>query len=69
MTYTEKVVDFLVNSRKESIPKDVIEHTKIFILDTIGCAIGGYCTKSGKQIAALVREFSGAGEASVKSTT
>ena len=65
MTYTEKVVDFIVNSKKESIPKDVIEHTKIFVLDTIGCAFGGYCTKPGKQIAALAKEFSGAGEASV----
>lgn len=65
MTYTEKVVDFIANSKKESIPKDVIEHTKIFILDTIGCAIGGYCTKPGRQIAALAKEFSGAGEASV----
>ena len=43
MSYTEKVVDFIVSSKKESIPKDVIEHAKIFILDTIGCAIAvGY---------------------------
>ena len=65
MTYTEKVVDYIVNSKKESIPKDVIEHAKIFVLDTIGCALGGYCTKTGKEIASQAKEFSGAGEASV----
>ena len=65
MTQTEKVVDFIVQSKKESIPRDVIEHTKMVILDTIGCAIGGYCTEPGKQIVALAKEFSGAGEASL----
>ena len=28
MTYTEKVVDQIVNFKKESIPKDVIEHAQ-----------------------------------------
>lgn len=65
MTYTEKVVDVIANFKKESIPKDVIEHTKVFVLDTIGCALGGYCTKAGKEIASQAKEFSGAGEASV----
>ncbi len=65
MTYTEQVVNFIVNSQKESIPKEVIEHTKVFILDALGCAIGGYCTKAGKEIASQAKEFSGAGAASV----
>ena len=60
MTYTEKVVDYIVNFKKESIPKDVIEHAKIFVLDTIGCALGGDCTKAGKEIASQAKEFSGA---------
>jgi 2-methylcitrate dehydratase PrpD len=65
MTNTEKLVNYIVNAEKKSLPKDVIEHTKTFILDTIGCAIGGYCTKPGKEIVAQAREFSGAGEASL----
>lgn len=52
MTYTEKVIDFILTSNKESLPPKVIEHTKIFILDTLGCAIGGYSTSLGKQIVA-----------------
>lgn len=65
MTNTEKLVNYIVNAEKKSLPKDVIEHTKTFILDSIGCAIGGYCTKPGKEIVAQAREFSGAGEASL----
>jgi len=65
MTNTEKLVNYIVNAEKKSLPKYVIEHTKTFILDTIGCAIGGYCTKPGKEIVAQAREFRGAGEASL----
>ncbi len=65
MIYTQKVVDYIVNAEKESLPREVIEHTKTFILDTLGCAIGGYCTKPGKDIVAQAKEFSGAGEASL----
>ena len=65
MSYTEKVVDFIADSKKEAIPANVIEHAKTFILDTIGCAIGGYCTKPGKEIAAMAKVFSGGGEATV----
>ena len=54
-----------MNSKKESLPQEVIEHAKIFILDTLGCAIGGYCTKPGKEVVAQAKEFSGAGEASL----
>ena len=65
MTYTEQLVSFIVKSKKESLPQEVIEHAKIFILDTLGCAIGGYCTKPGRQVVAQAKEFSGAGEATL----
>jgi 2-methylcitrate dehydratase len=65
LTYTEQLVSFIVKSKKESLPQEVIEHAKIFILDTLGCAIGGYCTKPGKQVVAQAKEFSGAGEATL----
>ncbi|MBN1843134.1 MAG: MmgE/PrpD family protein [Deltaproteobacteria bacterium] len=68
MTYTERLIDNIIHSEKESIPAEVIEHTKIFILDTLGCAIGGYCTKIGKQIVAQAEEFRGGGEASLIGT-
>jgi len=65
MTYTEKLVDLVVNFEKVRIPKSVVEHTKIILLDTIGCALGGYATEAGKQIVAQAKEFRGAGEATV----
>jgi 2-methylcitrate dehydratase PrpD len=65
MSYTEKIVEYIYNSKKEEIPKEVIEHTKIFILDSLGCLIGGYCTKAGKQIVEQAKEFKGAGEGSI----
>jgi len=65
MTRTENVVDYIVSTDKESLPREVIEHTKAFILDTLGCAVGGYTTEPGKEMVAQAREFSGAGEASL----
>jgi len=65
MTYTEKVINYIINSKAESLPREVVEHTKILILDTIGCAIGGYCTKLGKQIADFATTFKGTAEATV----
>jgi len=65
MSYTEKLVDAIVRFDRKAIPKHVIEHTKIFILDNIGCGIGGYVTEPGKQIAAQAKEFKGAGKASL----
>ena len=52
MTCTEDLVNYIVNADEESLPREVVEHTKTFILDTLGCAIGGYCTKPGRQVVA-----------------
>jgi 2-methylcitrate dehydratase PrpD len=65
MTYTEKLVDLVIHFRDRSIPSEVLDRAKIFIMDSIGCAIGGYATEAGKQIAMQAREFQGAGEATV----
>ena len=65
MTCTERLIDNIVHSKKESIPAEVIEHTKILILDTLGCAIAGYCTKVGKQIVDQAKEFNGGKAASL----
>jgi len=65
MTYTEKLVDKIVGFDKESIPSEVMEHTKLFVLDTIGCALGGYDTLPGKQILSQAKHFQGAGESTL----
>jgi 2-methylcitrate dehydratase PrpD len=65
MSYTEKVAQFVVDHKKESLPGNVIEHAKLFILDTIGCAIGGYCTEVGKQVASMAKRFQSPAESSL----
>ena len=65
MSYTENLVDYVINAHSDTLPQEVSEQAKTFILDTLGCAIGGYCTKPGNEIVAQAKEFSGAGEASL----
>src|SRR5580700_7128587 len=38
----EMLADFAVKLRYEDLPSEVVRTTKRTILDTIGCAIGGY---------------------------
>lgn len=68
MTYTERIVNNIINSKKESLPTEVIEQTKILILDTLGCAIGGGCTKVGEQIINQAKDFKSVDKASLFGT-
>jgi len=65
MSYTKRLVDCIVNFERGRIPAEVIEHAKMFVLDNIGCAVGGYATQPGKQIIAQSKGFSGSGEATL----
>ncbi len=59
MSYTGKVVDQVLDSKEESLPQDVLKQAKLVFMDTIGCAIGGYCTNIGQQIVSMARKFPG----------
>jgi len=65
MSYTEKLAEFIVDHKKESIPEDAIERGKLLVVDTIGCAIGGYCTDFGKQITSMAKRYHGPSESSL----
>ena len=65
MTYTHDIVERIVNFDNAAIPPHIIDHAKLFVLDTIGCAIGGYTTLYGSQIVAQAKAFQGAGEATI----
>ena len=39
---TEKLVDYAINVRYESLPASTVEACKLRILDTLGCVAGGY---------------------------
>ena len=39
MSYTENLVDYVINAHSDTLPQEVSEQAKTFILDTLGCAI------------------------------
>jgi 2-methylcitrate dehydratase PrpD len=45
---TEKVVDFVSETKFEDLPEIVVHKTKQIIFDSIGCALGGYVTDRAK---------------------
>ncbi len=65
MSYTEKLVDLIVEFKKDAVPEDVIEHTKLYVLDNIGCAVGGYATKQGREIVEQAKDLGGGGSSTI----
>ena len=65
MNYTEQVADFIVRSKVQMLPEEVIQQAKLLILDTLGCGVGGYCTNVGKQIVTMAKGFSNSEGASL----
>lgn len=59
MSYTKKLVEFIVDQKMENIPEEVIERAKLLVMDSIGCAIGGYCTDFGKKITSIAKRYQG----------
>ena len=59
MDVTETLAEFTVGFQYEDIPPEVIKKAKRCILDSLGCAIGGYDTWIGKTIISSVKEFTG----------
>ncbi len=46
MNQTRKLAEFAAETRYKDLPKEVVEQAKALILDTLGCAIGGYTLAS-----------------------
>lgn len=65
MSYTKDIVRFIADHKKESLTEDVIRQAKLLVLDTIGCAIGGYCTELGKQVVSMAGKYRAPGESSL----
>jgi 2-methylcitrate dehydratase PrpD len=65
MLITERWAEFLAGARFEDLPLEVVEQTKLLILDSLGCAIGGYSISWGKKVAALGRDLGGKPESIV----
>ena len=54
-TLAESLSRYAVNLRYEGLPADVVHHAKRFIIDTLGCALGGYDSVPGR----VAREMAG----------
>jgi 2-methylcitrate dehydratase PrpD len=65
MQVTQKWVDFTVGLTFERVPGEVVRQTKMFILDSIGCALSGYALAWGKRVADVGRDLGGKAEATV----
>jgi len=64
-TISHKIAEFAVDLKYEDLPQEVVEQTKRFVLDSIGCAFGGWNTEDVQVQHKLHQTIGGAGEASV----
>ncbi|HFE65377.1 MAG TPA: MmgE/PrpD family protein, partial [Caldithrix sp.] len=62
---SHKIAEFAVDLKYEDLPQEVVEQTKRFVLDSIGCAFGGWNTEDVQVQHKLHQTIGGAGEASV----
>ena len=65
MLITEKWADLLTGCTFDDMPAEVVRQAKMFILDSIGCALGGYAIAWGKRVADVGRDLGGKPEATV----
>ncbi len=64
-SYTQSIVDFVMETDFSHLPSDVVAEAKRIILDTIGCGIGGYTLDRGKIAVDLARDLGGKPEATI----
>jgi len=62
---TEKWSNFLATCTFDDIPTEVVQQTKMHVLDTIGCTLGGYALDWGKKVTAVGKDLGGKPEATV----
>ena len=62
---TNQIVDIVVNTKYEDLPPEVVAKAKNVLLDSIGCALGGYVTERAKIATAFIREQGGNPQATV----
>jgi 2-methylcitrate dehydratase PrpD len=61
----EALAKFTVETKWEDLPLKVISDTKIFLMDSIGCGLGGVTTDPGKMFIALAKRLGGPQESSI----
>ena len=62
---THKMAQFSIDLKYEDLPADVVELTKRFVFDSVGCAFGGSKTEDVEIMLDLYNDMAGKPEASV----
>lgn len=65
MNLSEQLADYIINTRYEDLPSDVVEFTKICILDYFSSAIAGSDQEAIRKIDDLVNEMGGEPQAAL----
>lgn len=64
-TLARKFAEYSLGLNYEHLPKEVVYQTKRVLLDTLGCAIGGFASEASKILRTLISELQGAAESTV----
>ncbi|MFC1899870.1 MmgE/PrpD family protein [Chloroflexota bacterium] len=65
MTIARKLADYALGYKYENLPEEVIHAAKRRILDTLGCAIGGYNSTASEAIREVISGLGTSGKATV----
>jgi 2-methylcitrate dehydratase PrpD len=65
---TKVLAEFATKLRYEDIPEDVSEKAKIYILDSLGCSIGGFLTEPGRTMVDFYTSMGGSPESRILAT-
>jgi len=64
----DALADFARTTTYEELPQDVVDTTKDFLLDSIGCGLGGITTDPGKIAVSVAKSLGGPAECSILGT-
>ena len=65
---TRQVAAYVADVDYHALPKDVVDKTKLLILDSVGCMIGGSCQPPGRALTNYLAQSSGRAESTVFGT-
>jgi 2-methylcitrate dehydratase len=65
LSVARELAKYVASLTFQDLPPDVIHQTKRVVLDTLGCAIGGYDSEATRAIQELIKELGHPGEATV----
>lgn len=67
-THAQRLADFAYDTRFEDIPQEVVDYTKLVILDSLICGIAAGSLERSRMMHAVVEQLGGPAEASVFGT-